>query len=184
MDVIDLLIADHNRMRGLIARYHSAENKAASDLASSIIHELNVHMAVEENIFYQPVKGRTEEIAGDVDEGFEEHHVAKVLIGEIEGLEPGDDIWIAKMTVLIESVEHHIDEEETELFPSVRTATPADWRGELGQRLEAEKAALGATPLADKLCLSTTELRAKAREQEIPGRSSMGHDELAATVNI
>lgn len=188
MDVIELLIADHNRVRGLFARYHSADEvgdqKEASLLASKIFEELYVHMAAEEGVFYRSVKERSGEIAGDVDEGVEEHHVAKVLIGEIEDLEPGSDRWVAKMTVLIESVEHHVDEEEDELFPSVRSSTTAGWREQLGERFEADKVRFGATPLADKMDRSKSDLYAKAREQEIPGRSAMDHDELAATVDV
>ncbi len=186
MDVIDLLIADHNRVRGLFSRYRAAngngDTKSATALASVIIEELNVHMAAEENVLYSSVKERAEKIASDVDEGVEEHHVAKVLIGEIEKLEPGSDTWVAKMTVLVESVEHHVDEEEDELFPSVRSSTQASWREELGQQLESEKKASGATPLAHKMERSKADLYAAAREQEIPGRSGMDHDELAATV--
>jgi hemerythrin-like domain-containing protein len=188
MDVIDLLVADHNRMRGLFSRYNTAsedgDTAQASALAAEVIEELNVHMAAEETVFYQSVKECSEEIGDDVDEGVEEHHVAKVLIGEIEGLEPGRDAWVAKMTVLIESTEHHLDEEEEELFPSVRASSKSSWLEELGQKLEAEKERHGAPALSEKLALSTTELKEKARQQQIPGRSSMDHDELAATVDV
>lgn len=186
MDVLDLLVADHNRVRGLIARYGEAQDaddvKQASVLAESIIAELKIHMAAEEKVFYDAVKERSEDIGEDVDEGYEEHHVAKVLIGEIEGLEPGSDRWVAKTTVLIESTEHHLEEEEEELFPTVRSNSTAEWRNELGEALDASEVALGATPLHDKLGRTTTDLRDAARAQAIPGRSSMDHDELAATV--
>lgn len=188
MDVIELLIADHNRVRGLFTRYRSADEAGdtslAAVLAAEIIDELKVHMAAEESVFYQSVKERSEEIAGDIDEGVEEHHVAKVLIGEIEELEAGTDVWIAKMTVLMENVEHHVDEEEEELFPAVRSASDASWRGELGERFDSDKVALGATPLAEKMALSKKDLYAEARDEQIPGRSKMGHDELAATVDL
>jgi hemerythrin superfamily protein len=187
MDVVDLLIADHNRVRGLFSRYgdaHDADKtKEASVLASLIIEELTVHMSAEESVFYRSVKSRSDEIDEDVNEGREEHHVAKVLIKEIEGLKPGSDSWVAKMTVLIESVEHHIKEEEEELFPSVRSSTDAAWRRELGNKLELDKVRLGATPLAEKLELPVSDLSEKAREQKIPGRSTMDHDKLAATVD-
>jgi hemerythrin superfamily protein len=188
MDVIDLLVADHNRVRGLFTRYQAADEadntEEASALAGEIIKELKIHMAAEEAVFYRAVKERTEEIHEEVDEGAEEHHVARVLIGEIENVAPGSDSWVAKMTVLIESVEHHVDEEEEELFPSVRSATPASWREELGTRLEVEKGYLGAPALADKMERTKAELHTMARQQEIPGRSKMGHDELAATVGV
>ena len=91
MDVIDSLIADHNRVRGLISRYKDADeadkSKEASELADKIIHELVIHMTAEEEVFYEAVKERSGEIKDDVDEGYEEHHVAKVLIDEIRHLD-------------------------------------------------------------------------------------------------
>jgi hemerythrin-like domain-containing protein len=188
VDVIELLVADHNRVRGLISQYKDADQgdktAEASKLADAIVRELKVHMTAEEDVFYEAVKKRTGEIKDDVDEGYEEHHVAKVLIGEIEDLEPGSDSWVAKMTVLIESVEHHIDEEEDELFPSVRSSTEVSRREKLGQAFDEERVSLGATSLADKLEVSGAELHEKASEQDIPGRSKMDHDQLAATVDI
>ena len=184
MDVIALLIADHNRVRGLIARYNEAdETSEKGHLATKIIEELRIHMEAEEKVFYQSVRDRSEEIGEDVDEGYEEHHVARILIDEIESIEPGSDAWSAKMTVLIESVEHHVDEEEGELFPSVRSKSEADWRKELGTRLGSAEVELGATPLETKLQLSNEDLHEAASAESIPGRSSMDHDTLAATVS-
>jgi len=183
MDVIDLLTADHNRMRGLIARYRDATaDEERAVLASKMVDELQRHMAAEEKVFYRAVGDRTEEIGKDVDEGYEEHHVAKMLIEELETLKPMSDPWAAKVTVLIESVEHHIGEEEEELFPTVRSSTETDWRKDLGERLDSEEVRLGAAPLAERMDSTVVELRGLAREQDIPGRSSMNHDELAATV--
>jgi hemerythrin superfamily protein len=187
MDVIDLLVADHNRARGLIARYKKAneadQTKEAAALSAELMTELTIHMAAEEEVFYRAAQKRSGEISDDVDEGFEEHHVAKMLIDEISTLDAGSDSWVAKMTVLIENVEHHVDEEEDELFPEVRSSSEAGWRRQLGDELESVKATLGAPALADRLALSKSELVTLAREQEIPGRSSMDHDELAATVS-
>jgi hemerythrin superfamily protein len=183
MDVIELLIADHNRMRGLIARYKDANDTPGKrELASKIIGELHIHMAAEEKVFYQAVKDRSEEIGEDVDEGYEEHHVAKMLIGELESTEPGSDRWLAKMTVLIESVEHHVDEEEDELFPSVRSKSKVEWRNDLAVQLGDVEVDLGATPLEVKMQLTNAALHELASAESIPGRSSMDHDTLAATV--
>ncbi len=183
MDVIDLLTADHNRMRGLISRYGDATaDEERTVLASKFVDELHRHMAAEEKVFYRAVGDRTEEIGKDVDEGYEEHHVAKMLIEELETLKPMSDPWVAKVTVLIESVEHHIDEEEEELFPTVRSSTETAWRKDLGERLDSEEVRLGAAPLAERMDRTVDELQAMARNQDIPGRSSMNHDELAATI--
>jgi hemerythrin superfamily protein len=118
-----------------------------------------------------------------VAEGIEEHHVAKSLLAEISELTAGDDAWVAKVKVLIENVEHHAKEEEDELFPQVRSSSDGDALDGLAADLEARKAELGAPTLADKADLSNDRLHELATEQEIPGRSSMNQDELAATVS-
>ena len=188
MDALALLTADHNRVRGLFARFQAAEEEKDTEtmmeLAAKIIVELEVHTTIEEEIFYPEIKGASEDIKDIVDEGVEEHHVAETLIGEVKGLTPDDDAWTAKMKVLIESVEHHAEEEEQEMFPLVRKALDKDRLGDLGVRLEGRKAQLGAPTAADKEHLTTEQLKDLAKEQEIPGRSSMDREELVATVDL
>ena len=120
MDALTLLIADHNRVRGLFERFRKAEDAKhtanMSSLVETIFTELEVHTAIEEEIFYPETHDLSDEIGDTVDEGVQEHHGVKVLMSEIEGLSPGDDDWVAKMTVLMENVEHHAEEEENELF--------------------------------------------------------------------
>ena len=187
MDALQLLTADHNRVRGLFTRFkaaHEGEDVAQmTAMAAKIFEELTVHTTIEEEIFYPAVKPETGEITESVDEGLQEHHVVKVLMGEISQLEAGSAEWVAKMTVLIEGVEHHAGEEETDLFPSVRTNTDKDALESLGKRLESRKAGLGAPTMADTIDLTKEELLSKARAQEIPGRSKMTKTELAATVD-
>lgn len=186
MNALDLLIADHNRVRGLFARFQAAVDDGDTDtmaaLGATIAEELHVHTTIEEEVFYPAVRGTDEEISSTVDEGLEEHHVVDVLLDEIAELEPGSDQWIAKMTVVIENVEHHAGEEEEELFPPLRNELGADRLESLGDELDAKKAELGAPTLADKIDLTLDELHQMASHQEIPGRSTMDHDELAATV--
>lgn len=187
MDAVSLLTADHNRMRGLFARFQAAEEAGDTErmleLAGKIIVDLEVHATIEEEIFYPAIQGAGEELKDTVDEGIEEHHVAKVLMEEIKTLTPEDDAWAAKMKVLIESVEHHAGEEEEEMFPETRKNFDKAAIDELGVRLEARKAELGAPTAADKEHLSTQELKELASDQEIPGRSSMDREELMATVD-
>jgi len=187
MDALAHLTADHNRVRGVFARFQEAEKSGdvgeMADLARTIDVELTVHTDIEETVFYPWAHGLSDDIGEVVDEGVEEHHVVKTLLDEIRDLEPGDPQWVAKLTVVIENVEHHAEEEETELFPQVRGATDAGARDQLGRDLEARKATLGAPVLADKQDLSNEQLHDMAAEQKIPGRSSMDHDELAATVS-
>ena len=187
MDALKLLTADHNRVRGLFARFTTAEEAGdvgtMTTLMQEIDLELEVHTDIEETVFYPWARDLSEEIAEVVDEGIEEHHVVKVLQGEMRDLAPGDDAWVAKASVLIENVEHHAQEEEEELFPSIRSASDSENLKALAERLEDRKRQLGAPTLADKEGLTDEELRKLASAQEIPGRSSMNHEELAATVS-
>jgi hemerythrin superfamily protein len=185
MDALELLTADHNRVRGLFTRFQAAEGEndaQAARLAAKIFEELEVHTKIEEEIFYPAVTKLNDEIHELVTEGLEEHHVVDGLMAEAKGLSPSDEEWAAKMKVLIENVEHHAEEEEQEMFPLIRKAMDKDSRSELGQRIEARKGQLGAPTAADKAHLSTEELTRLAREQEIPGRSNMKREELLATV--
>src|SRR6476469_2172074 len=144
MDAVHLLVGHHSRVRGLFAKFNKA--KEADDvaemtrLAESIVTELTVHTTIEEEIFYPATKPLSEETTEDVAEGLEEHNVAKTLMAELQELEPGSETWVAKMTVLIESVEHHAGEEEEELFPEVRSHTDAETRAALAEPIEARKA--------------------------------------------
>jgi hypothetical protein len=185
MDALTLLTADHNRVRGLFTRFQAAheadDQQTAVQLAGKIFDELEVHTEIEETVFY-PAVDVNDELHEMVVEALEEHKVAKDLITQARALPAEDEHWAAKITVLIENVEHHAEEEETEMWPPVRKAVGAEGLETLGQQLEAKKAELGAPTLADKIDLTKAELESLAKEQEIPGRSKMSQEELAATV--
>ncbi|HEX5366151.1 MAG TPA: hemerythrin domain-containing protein [Acidimicrobiales bacterium] len=187
LDALTLLTADHNRVRGLFSRFGAAkeagDTEAMAELADLIDTEIEGHTTIEERVFYPWARELSEEIAEVVAEGVEEHHVVEVLMGEVRQLAPGDDEWVAKLAVVIENVEHHAAEEEEDLFPQVRRAADRGALESVAGDLEAAKRDLGAPVLADKQDKTTEELHRLATAQEIPGRSSMGHDELAATVS-
>ena len=151
--------------------------------AAKIATELEVHTTIEEEIFYPWCRQLSEEIAEVVDEGLQEHHQVKVLLAEAAELSPGEDAWTAKLTVIIEDVEHHAEEEETEMFPQVRSSSSSSDREDVGDQLDTRKGQLGAPVLADTIDLKVEALRDLAKDQAIPGRSKMDHDELAATVS-
>jgi hemerythrin-like domain-containing protein len=186
MDALTLLTADHNRVRGLFTRFqaaHEAEDTTtATELAAKIFNELEVHTSIEEAVFYPAVTDLSDSVHDLVVEAYEEHRVAKELVAEARALDPADEHWAANIKVLIENVEHHAEEEETEMWPPLRKHLSSEQLESLGDRLEAKKAELGAPTLAEKIDLTKAELTELAKEQEIPGRSKMDHDELAATV--
>jgi hemerythrin superfamily protein len=143
MDAIALLTADHNEVRDLFAQFrqaHEAEDMARmKELQQEIFSELETHTRIEEDIFYPAVREvDEEELTETVDEGVQEHHVVKVLMREIESVS-GDDTFQAKMKVLMENVEHHAEEEESEMFPDVREKMSQERLEELGAELQAAK---------------------------------------------
>ena len=143
MDAIKLLKDDHATMKGLFKKFEQAGDRAHKTkrrLVDQMIEDLSVHASIEEQIFYPGVR---EMVAGTEDivlESLEEHHIVKWTLNELEQMQPQDERFDAKVTVMIESVRHHIEEEEKEMFPQVRKALkPAQLR-DLGERMERAKA--------------------------------------------
>src|SRR6476469_7786055 len=101
MDCLELLPAEHNRVRRLFQHYKDANEKddtaTMQEVAPKIVDELTIHMTIEEEIFYPAISGKSDDIGDTVFEGVEEHHVAKVLVSELQGMAPEGDEWIAKV---------------------------------------------------------------------------------------
>ncbi len=143
MDAIAVLTSDHDEVRGLFEQFKQAKEADDSsrmrELQKQIFSELETHTRIEEDIFYPAVRELDEEeLTETVAEGIQEHHVVKVLMREIEDVS-GDETFESKMTVLIENVEHHAEEEETDLFPTLREKMGEPGLEELGAQLEAAK---------------------------------------------
>jgi hemerythrin superfamily protein len=136
-DAITLLKGDHRAVEKLFGQFEKAKDEnRKKTLADRICLELRVHMQIEEEIFYPAAR----DVLKDddmVDEAVVEHAAARELMGEVEGMDPGDDLYDAKVTVLQEQIEHHVEEEEDELFPKLRK-TDMDFKG-IGTRLKARK---------------------------------------------
>lgn len=116
-DAIDLIIQDHDSVKDLFDRFRTArDRKAKLNIARQAIAELKIHAILEEEIFYPAVR---RQVGKDVmNEADEEHHVAKVLMAELERLDGRDDHYDAKFNVLAQNVRHHIKEEEGEMLPT------------------------------------------------------------------
>ena len=140
MDAITLLETDHREVEDLFERFEAADGDADKDvIAQKICLALKVHAQIEEELFYPRAREKT----GDtdlVDEAVVEHMGAKTLIAQIESMKPGQPLYDAKVKVLSEQVRHHVEEEESELFPEVRE-TRIDLDA-LGAKLAARKAEL------------------------------------------
>jgi hemerythrin-like domain-containing protein len=122
MDAIELLLEDHRKVKGIMAELEPTTERAVKtreELFSKLKLELTVHEIIEEEIFYPTLRQhpKAEDI---VLEGYEEHHVVDLLLGELSGLSVDDETWGAKAKVMIENVEHHIEEEEGDMFKKAR----------------------------------------------------------------
>lgn len=119
VSAIELLKQDHQEVQQLFEQFEEAEGEAnKEELARKICMELTVHAQIEEEIFYPQARKATQD-DDLLDEALVEHDSAKKLIAEIEEMDAGDDLFDAKVKVLGEQIKHHIEEEESELFPEL-----------------------------------------------------------------
>jgi hemerythrin-like domain-containing protein len=145
MDAIELLKADHGKVRRLLNELESTTErgvKTRAELFATLKGELTLHEVVEEEIFYPELKAhpRAKDI---VLESYEEHHVVDTLMGELEELDVSDETWGAKAKVMKENIEHHIEEEEGEMFRKARQVFDAAELDDLGGRMDARKQTAG-----------------------------------------
>jgi hemerythrin-like domain-containing protein len=140
MNAIQVLLKDHEEIRSYFRQMEEASKGAKQTkrkIAEQVIKELQSHTQMEERIFYPAVLEKAKgELHDLVLEGIEEHRVAEFMMQRLEQAEPGDQWFDARFTVLVESVEHHIKEEEKTLFPESKKLL-ADDLDRLGQELEA-----------------------------------------------
>ena len=122
-DAIVLLKDDHKDILRAFREFEKKKDEsgaARQQVVEEIIELLTVHTYLENEVMYPRVRELLPELEADVLESYEEHHVADGLVMELSTMRPDDDHYVAKTTVLIENVRHHIDEEESEWFPQVR----------------------------------------------------------------
>ncbi|MFB8131052.1 hemerythrin domain-containing protein [Streptomyces mirabilis] len=151
MDGIVLLKEDHKTVEKLFKQFEKAGDGAQAEkrkIADQVIEELTTHTWIEEKIFYPAAREADPDTKNDVLESVEEHHVVLWMLSELKDLDPADERFDAKMTVLMENVRHHVEEEEKEWFPDVRKAMGRNRLTELGERMEAAKKTAPGEPLA------------------------------------
>jgi iron-sulfur cluster repair protein YtfE (RIC family) len=141
MNAFELLKQDHKKVAGIFEKLEPTTERALKtreELFTQLKQELDVHAAIEEQIFYPAIKDADE--THDITlEAFEEHAVVKTLLSELEADPKETEEWKAKLTVLKENVEHHVEEEETEMFPKAKKVLSEEQIEQLGTRMEAAK---------------------------------------------
>src|SRR5688572_1128631 len=141
MNALELMKQDHAELKKMMDQLESTTErgvKTREQLFAKIRRELQVHETVEEEIFYPALKEhpKAKEI---VLEGYEEHHAVDTLVGELETVPFDDERWGAKFTVIKENIEHHIEEEEGEMFSKARQVFDKSELDDLGSRMEQRK---------------------------------------------
>jgi hemerythrin superfamily protein len=142
MDAITMLKDDHKTVEQLFKRFEKAGDGAYGEkrqIVDKIVQELSVHAAVEEMLFYPVTRAtvpKTEDIAL---ESLEEHHIVKWVLSELDGMDPKHERFDAKVTVLIENVRHHVEEEEEDYFPKVRDELGRKALADLGDAMDKAK---------------------------------------------
>jgi hemerythrin superfamily protein len=142
MDALTLLKNDHRTVEKLFRRFEKAgprANKEKEDVVARIVEELSIHAAIEETVFYPVVRYTVPKVQDQTLESLEEHHIVKWQLSEIADLDPTDERFEPKVTVLIENVRHHVKEEESDLFPKVRSELTRSDLNDLGEALARAK---------------------------------------------
>lgn len=144
-DAITLLKNDHREVEQLFKRFEHAGHRAYSEkraVVDRIIEALSVHAAIEEQLFYPVARATVHNTESIALESLEEHHIVKWVLSDLESMSPEDERFDAKVTVLIENVRHHVEEEEQEFFPMVRSELGRNDLSDLGEAMAlARKAA-------------------------------------------
>jgi Hemerythrin HHE cation binding domain len=141
MDALSLLKEDHDKVKKLLKDLDSTTErgvKTREQLFNKIKQELEIHEAIEEEIFYPALKDhpKTKELTL---EAYEEHHVVDLVMAEIEAIPFDQETWGAKFTVMKENVEHHIEEEEGEMFKQAKQVFDGDELSQLGESMAKRK---------------------------------------------
>lgn len=139
MKATDLLKKQHRQVERLFTAALKGEPAKQSKAVGQIITQLTAHAEIEESIFYPAFKGDVGTKKGEelTLEAYEEHNVIKFILGELPTVDPGDETFEAKVTVLKEIVAHHVEEEEGEMFPAAEKKLGAEKLEELGAQMQA-----------------------------------------------
>ncbi len=132
MDIIGLLKRDHRNVKSLFREFEKRNGDVQKQkIAERIIEELSLHASIEEQLVYPLLRVRDPKSKDRVLEALEEHHLAKTTLAELDAMSTADERYDAKMTVLAESIRHHIEEEESQVLPRLQRMTTDEERKRL-----------------------------------------------------
>ena len=141
MDALQLLKGDHEKVKRMLEELDATTERAEktrTETFERLKHDLTIHETIEEEILYPALIefAKTKDITL---EAFEEHHVVDLIVAELDATPVTDETWSAKLTVMKENLEHHIEEEEDEMFKQARRVMDHDELAELGDQMGARK---------------------------------------------
>lgn len=175
-DAIGMLIADHKRVASLFAEFERLNNegrdKDKASVVREICQELTVHTQLEEELFYPAVRKAINDV-DQMDEALVEHACAKQLIRQLKDAAPSDELYDAKVTVLREQIDHHVEEEEGSMFPKARYSG-LDAR-KLGSLMLARKKQLFDAASAGAVSPADGKIRIHAEEDEADAAEARAH---------
>jgi hemerythrin superfamily protein len=137
-NAVSMLKEDHQKVKGLFQRFESADESEKEKIFNEIFRELEIHTTVEEEIFYPAMRKLESEM---IAESLEEHNIFDFILGGMKKVKASDESYEAKFTTLKENVEHHMEEEEGEMFPKAEQSLGGQL-AELGQKMMERKEAL------------------------------------------
>jgi hemerythrin superfamily protein len=178
MNAIELLKTDHETVSGLFKSFEAAKKSESEDekqqIVARICEELEAHAAVEEELFYPAVESRAQEdekAEESVKEAHEEHALVKGLVAELSGMSGDDGQFEAKVKVLKDLVEHHVEEEEGTMMPRARKLLSSEELEELGARLERRKEELRSDTARSGSQRSSSSRSGSRRASQSPSRA-------------
>lgn len=166
-DILQILHADHQKVAEMFFQYSQLEedsDKEKEQLVGEIIKELYVHAKVEEELVYPAIRKADDESEDMMDEADTEHHVVKILLAELADMSATDDHYDSKVTVLCELVNHHVREEEKEIFEAFDEANIN--REALGQKVAKRKEELAKTPMPKGKAAVVTSSKSMAKSKK------------------
>ena len=174
-NAMEMLREDHRKVQGLFEQFEESSD-GKKQICEQAIVELETHAALEEEIFYPAAKKQVDD-KELIDEAQEEHHVVKLIIAELKKMSASDERFEAKFKVMSESVKHHIQEEESELFPMVEDKLDVE---SLGEQMQArkeelhEKSSKRARKISAKSSARSSNKRAKRQRSGKKARKASG----------
>lgn len=186
-DITQLIEQDHREVERMFQQLLGGEATDRAAVATQLCTELKVHTQCEEVVAYPVMRKAVPSGDQRIDEGIKEHDEAETLIARLEQLDVDDPAFESTLLELQAAVQHHVQEEESDVLPPFRTYTSDDRRAELGRKwqeqkqatTQAENAAVRGEATSDLTDATKQELYDRAKEADIPGRSKMNKDELA-----